>query len=529
MRSLSIDDVPSEDAPFHELETFAATFNSYQQPRPERFDSVYRCARDEGVLPTTLEELRACLFLNQSALQVTENGLAEGTQQRLAREIVRAIRGLITPTTVPAPPGTPDVSRFFLGFAAKRLTRVEVGEEDSSTQHEFQGVSSLRTLLGTTERRGDAAFSARFLYLGDDTEPVTTDSTLSWYDARAKASERNGGRRRSEWHAYYPHDVTLVHEHARVGDLLVIIRKRDDSLLVLILQNQSEAAANVSWLLGLPEELGVTPIAADIVGSGGQPSFAVRRVLASLGIEAEPHFDSSILKEIERLVRRFPDSFPSTQDFADSAQKVARDVDPLSSPDGAIIGWSDTEERIFMGFERHVLERKLIDAYRDGRVDVTTVIATMKSAFQRRRSRAGTSLELHLQSVFRAHSLKFDRHAVTEPPATPDFLFPSEDIYRSSASSEFVHLTMLAVKTTAKDRWRQVLTEAERIQRKHLFTLQPGISPSQTNEMSRHNLQLVLPTELHPTFRPEQREGLLTLQNFVELVRDRQRAFEGNR
>ena len=38
---------------------------------------------------------------------------------------------------------------------------------------------------------------------------------------------------------------------------------------------------------------------------------------------------------------------------------------------------------------------------------------------------------------------------------------------------------MLAVKTTAKDRWRQVLVEAERVETKHLLTLQEGISEIQ--------------------------------------------------
>ena len=37
-------------------------------------------------------------------------------------------------------------------------------------------------------------------------------------------------------------------------------------------------------------------------------------------------------------------------------------------------------------------------------------------------------------------------------------------------------LTMLASKTTCKDRWRQILNEADRIKIKHLFTLQQGIS-----------------------------------------------------
>ena len=43
---------------------------------------------------------------------------------------------------------------------------------------------------------------------------------------------------------------------------------------------------------------------------------------------------------------------------------------------------------------------------------------------------------------------------------------------------------MLAVKSTCKDRWRQILAEADRLPVKHLLTLEPGISVAQTDEMT---------------------------------------------
>ena len=60
-------------------------------------------------------------------------------------------------------------------------------------------------------------------------------------------------------------------------------------------------------------------------------------------------------------------------------------------------------------------------------------------------------------------------------------------------------LVMLGVKSTSKDRWRQVLTEADRIPQKHLCTLEAGISAKQTDEMQRQQLTLVVPTGLHAT------------------------------
>jgi hypothetical protein len=83
---------------------------------------------------------------------------------------------------------------------------------------------------------------------------------------------------------------------------------------------------------------------------------------------------------------------------------------------------------------------------------------------------------------------------------------------------------MLGAKSSCKDRWRQVLTEAKRIDSKHLLTLEPGISENQTDEMRAHKLQLVLPAGLHETYRPTQQDWLMDVQGFLALVRDRQLA-----
>jgi hypothetical protein len=140
---------------------------------------------------------------------------------------------------------------------------------------------------------------------------------------------------------------------------------------------------------------------------------------------------------------------------------------------------------------------------------------------QRRKSRAGAALENHLEAIFLAHSVRYARGARTEHNHKPDFLFPGAAEY---AALEFPsdRLTMLGAKSTAKDRWRQILAEAARIQEKHLFTLEPGISLNQTDQMRASNLQLVIPRPLHDTFQHQQRASLMKLSDFVALVRQRQ-------
>ena len=81
---------------------------------------------------------------------------------------------------------------------------------------------------------------------------------------------------------------------------------------------------------------------------------------------------------------------------------------------------------------------------------------------------------------------------------------------------------MLGAKSTLKDRWRQVLSEAERMENKHLLTLEPGISENQTSEMEAKQLQLVLPRQLHGSFRSAQQTWLMDVSEFLSLVNDRQ-------
>ncbi len=48
----------------------------------------------------------------------------------------------------------------------------------------------------------------------------------------------------------------------------------------------------------------------------------------------------------------------------------------------------------------------------------------------RRKSRAGLALENHLEALFKALDLRFDRGKETENRNKPDFLFPGQAQYR---------------------------------------------------------------------------------------------------
>lgn len=77
-------------------------------------------------------------------------------------------------------------------------------------------------------------------------------------------------------------------------------------------------------------------------------------------------------------------------------------------------------------------------------------------------------------------------------------MFPSVAAYEDAAFPAY-RLRMLAAKTTCKDRWRQIIIEADRIRTKHLLPLQE-VSEAQFREMTEAGVRLVVPTGIHDSY-----------------------------
>lgn len=170
----------------------------------------------------------------------------------------------------------------------------------------------------------------------------------------------------------------------------------------------------------------------------------------------------------------------------------------------------------------HAIERKhVIPTISSG---FKTMEAFMEVALQvanRRKARTGQSLELNLQQIFLDRKLRFETQAITENKKKPDFLFPSKSDY-DNVQFPVTKLHMLAAKTCCKERWRQVLSEANRIQTKHLFTLQEGTTESQLCEMYEHGIILVVPKDNIVVFPNKWRNKIYSLSSFVSEMRTEQ-------
>jgi len=400
------------------------------------------------------------------------------------------------------------LSDLFNGAGAKNLTAVEV-DRFRSNQHEFQGVSGFRAFLGTPAEK--QTFPAAFWWLTDseDEAPIIRDSFCTWSDVR-----RGKPGRSPEYHLYYSAESEPVAHRAREGDLLVIARRKDGSLLVLLCPADSTIGAQLLWLFGLDlfagrataREIG----AEDSIALG----MAARAVLDDLGIEfEEPQPDA-----FDMLVDRFGLSFPGTVEFSAFARETLPGIEAADDPDGALMAWMEHEEALFRHLEREVVAERLKAGFMEsGQADVDGFISFSLSVQNRRKSRAGYAFGHHTEAILQAHSVSYTREATTEKRNAADFLFPGEEDYADPNYPE-EQLVMLGVKTSCKDRWRQVLAEADRIRNKHLLTLEPAISAIQTAEMQSQNLQLVLPSSLHQSFRREQRAWLMNIGEFLALV-----------
>lgn len=408
------------------------------------------------------------------------------------------------------------LSEYFEGVAAKRLSAVEANIVKSN-QHEFNGVEGLREILGEPE--GKVQYQAKLTYITDqDDEPIVADSTLTWYDARQKARKERGVMR-WEYRLYFK--TTNVSLNAAAGDLLVIAKPRDGSLLVVIAESGSSIARQIEWLFGFTNlaHPGFS-VKSELETEQDRIEFASRFILESIGVVVETTAESYL----DVMLAKFKGKFPTTRVFSDYARSTLKDLDARDQPDLVIMTWMEREEILFRALERHIIADRLSKGFAgevNTGVDVDGFLSFSLSVQNRRKSRVGLALENHLELLFEENGLHYMRNAVTENKAKPDFLFPGDTEYHNPAYNP-LKLTMLGVKSTCKDRWRQVLAEADRIDNKHLLTLETSISTSQTDEMASKCLQLVLPRDLHQTYTSAQQAWLMDVTEFTELVRSRQ-------
>lgn len=229
----------------------------------------------------------------------------------------------------------------------------------------------------------------------------------------------------------------------------------------------------------------------------------------------------TVEEEISKFIMSLTEEFPSSYTMSEAARtindRLGHNDIALLNPDKAVLDYTAMEYRIFRMLELS----RYGELIKTGFTDVENFINVANTVLNRRKSRAGRSLENHLASIFNRNELKFEQQVVTEANKRPDFIFPDSISYHDftfPTSSLF----SLAAKTTCKDRWRQILNESNRIDKKHLFTLQQSISSQQLSEMEDEGVILVVPKSHIETFAPAKRDSIWSLSQFINVVKQNQ-------
>ena len=282
------------------------------------------------------------------------------------------------------------------------------------------------------------------------------------------------------------------------GALLVITKDNDEEYQGFVLNTEAE----INHFLNA---FGMSP--AD-----------TNRIILMSGVDSETVERAAIYDFISKL----DVDFPSSELMSEAARKIQNEAyDHLeyivSNPDKKLIDWTNMEFSLFKAVEQLRYGSRIKEGFDS--VDEFTALASQ--VMNRRKSRAGKSLEHHLSALFDGNNLLYTSQAVTEGNKKPDFIFPSQEAYHDF---EFPveKIISLAAKTTCKDRWRQILNEADRLKgrQKFLCTLQQGITPAQMDEMQAEQVALVVPKPYIATYPADRQDRIWDVRKFIEYVKE---------
>lgn len=286
------------------------------------------------------------------------------------------------------------------------------------------------------------------------------------------------------------------HKEEQVGNLIIFIPVDQENFKV--------------WILDTEEEI-------ELFLNTFSLSIMENHAVYDEGKIKDIDLSEKIEQEIEKISSLFHD-FPETIQLAETARAVHKRVykKKAFSPDHILLEWVKTEYNVFRAIEKNVYKDYLTKPFND----LETLITVANSVLNRRKSRAGKSLEHHVDFLLASYNIPFSHPGKSEGNKKPDFLFPSNEAYANFSFPE-TDLIFLGVKTTCKDRWRQILNEADRIKEKHLLTLQQGISPNQLDEMAEEKVILIVPKPYHSFYPATHQHRLWTIEKFIRFAEEK--------
>ena len=285
------------------------------------------------------------------------------------------------------------LSEYFDGVGVKKLSAVD-SSPTSSNQHEIGTTAPMRNFLGTEKTR----FRVKYIWLSDEQETITDEGWATHYNTR------EGKPRSAEYRFYYPSNS--VTEIMSTNDTLFLAKRADESILFIVVPQESTIQNQLLWLFGMDEQPGLQFIVQNFDNQyDTKLDFVSRFILDEIGIE----FEDPDANSLDAIIDRFGMDFPRTAEFSDLARLTLPGINAKDNADLALLAWLDHEEAMFRRLEKKIVSRRISEGFEDGgEIDVDGFVKYSLSVQNRRKSRMGHSFENHLKAVFDTYNLKYD-------------------------------------------------------------------------------------------------------------------------
>ena len=324
-----------------------------------------------------------------------------------------------------------------------------------------------------------------------DTNPKE-DVSVIWQDGRKTGSVITwyGRKTRSEYRlTRFGREFPYLTKDS-IGSLLILVPYQEKCFLAFVLDTDADFES-------IESALGVSFLKGWALFDAAIPS-------------AEETEDDCLKRHFSELIAahaRFPTALTISGAVQAAIEGCIKNIHS-ASPDHQLVLLMQLEYELFRMLERKICQAEITRLFKD----VDDFIRTASSIMNRRKSRAGKSLENHVAFLLSKSGIPFE----SQPPidGEPDIVVPSSLAYLDP-DFPVEKLIVMGLKTTCKDRWRQVLNEGKRVPKKHLLTMQQGISDNQLKQMRAANVSLVVPKNIHNEYPPLHRPFLLSVEQFI--------------
>ena len=307
------------------------------------------------------------------------------------------------------------------------------------------------------------------------------------------------------------HFTTIPHEifcGLHPGSLLVCGRLRKPiaetaHYWFLVLDSESEESELFETALELPSDFRFGLFEPDAINDASRfEANQLEELIGKIDHALRTGTLDQFIKDVSAL--------PSPNDLAAQAKAEylrstgEPDLDPfrLDAPGDAIMRISrDVEYAIFRRYELRRRAAEVVKVLASNKRGVAEAVVRnfqsldtiFLSASQQRKTRAGRSFEFHIASVLKDGRIRFEEQAITGG-RRPDFVLPDLKTLKSADRTD-ADAIVIAAKTTLRDRWKGLRSEALRC-RVYLATVDDRVIKPVIDELASEGITLVVPESL---------------------------------